>query len=80
MTKMISNELKKIILKELKLEDFDFRDETAAYQVPGWDSLNHVNVIIAVEKFYNIRFKNIEILRLTNIGDLQKLVNAKLLL
>ncbi len=75
---MISDELKKIILDTLKLEDFDFTDETTANQVPGWDSLNHVNVIIAVEKHYNIRFKNIELLRMKNIGDLQKLVNSRL--
>ncbi len=75
---MISGELKKIILKALKLEDFDFKDETIASQIPGWDSLNHVNVILAVEKYYNIRFKNLEVLRLKNIGDLQKLINSKL--
>jgi acyl carrier protein len=75
---MISDELKKVILDVLKLDDFDFTDETMAPQVPGWDSLNHVNVIISVEKHYNIRFKNIEILRLKNVGDLQKLINSKL--
>ena len=66
---MISEELKKVILSALKLD---------APQVPGWDSLNHVNVILAVEKHYNIRFKNLEILRLKNVGDLQKLINSKL--
>lgn len=75
---MISEELKKVILGALKLDDFDFKDETTAPEVPGWDSLNHVNVILAVEKKYNIRFKNLEILRLKNVGDLQKLVNSKL--
>ena len=75
---MISEELKKMILKALKLDDFDFKDETIAPQVPGWDSLNHINVILAVEKHYNIRFKNLEVLRLKNVGDLQKLVNSKL--
>ncbi len=75
---MISEELKKIILDALKLDDFDFKDDTTASQVPGWDSLNHINVILAVEKFYNIRFKNIEVLRLKNVGDLQKLINSKL--
>ena len=75
---MISEELKKVILSALKLDDFDLKDETIAPQVPGWDSLNHVNVILAVEKHYNIRFKNLEILRLKNVGDLQKLINSKL--
>lgn len=74
---MISDELKKVILGALKLEDYNFTDETIAPQVPGWDSLTHVNVILAVEKHYNIRLKNLEILRLKNVGDLQKLIDSK---
>jgi acyl carrier protein len=76
--KMISEELKKVIMEALKLDNFDLKDETTAPEVPGWDSLNHVNVILAVEKHYNIRFKNLEILRLKNVGDLQKLIYSKL--
>ena len=74
---MISDELKKIILDTLKLDDFVIKDETTAPEVPGWDSLNHVNVILAVEKYFNIRFKNLEVLRLKNVGELQKLVDTK---
>ena len=75
---MISDELKKVIINALKLDDFDFKDETVASQVPGLDSLSHINVILAVEKHYNIRFNNREVLRLKNIGDLQRLVVSKL--
>ena len=75
---MISDELKNVIINALKLDDFDFKDETVASQVPGWDSLSHINVILAVEKHYNIRFNNREVLRLKNIGDLQRLVVSKL--
>lgn len=74
---MISERLKKVILKTLKLNDFDLRDETQAYQVPGWDSLNHVVVLVAVEKEFGIRFHVAEVLRLRNIGDLQALVDSK---
>jgi acyl carrier protein len=75
---MISPELKKVILKELDLDDFNLQDETLAPEVPGWDSLNHVNIILAVEKSFNVKFKSYEVLRLKNVGDLQKLVDAKL--
>jgi acyl carrier protein len=74
---MISEELKKTIQSVLQIDDFDFTDDTLATQVPGWDSLSHINVILAVEKHYGIRFKNIEVLRLKNIGDLQKLIDSK---
>ena len=75
---MISPELKKVILDQLDLDDFDIQDETIAPQVPGWDSLNHINIILAVEKHFGVKFKSIELLRLKCVGELQKLVDAKL--
>jgi acyl carrier protein len=75
---MISNELKQAVLEALKLEDWEFADETTAAQVPGWDSLSHVNVILAVEKKFGVRFKNLEVLKLKNVGDLQRLLDSTL--
>jgi acyl carrier protein len=74
---MISNELKTVLLTALKLEDWDIRDETLASEIPGWDSLNHVNVILAVEEHFGVRFKMAEVLKLNSIGDLQRLVDSK---
>jgi acyl carrier protein len=74
---MITERLKTIILRQLKLNGFDLTDETLAYQVPGWDSLNHVIVLAAIEKDYGIHFKAAEVLRLKNLGDLQDLINSK---
>jgi acyl carrier protein len=74
---MISDKLKKVILTELSLDEFTIEDETRADEIPGWDSLNHINVILAIEKSYDVRFKSVEVLRCKNIGDLQKLVDSK---
>jgi acyl carrier protein len=76
---MISDQLANVIRKELKLDSFDFREETTADQVPGWDSLSHINIILAIEKEFAVKFKGIEILKAKNIGDLQKLVDSKLI-
>ena len=75
---MISLELKKVILNQLKLDDFEINDDTIAPDVPGWDSLNHINIILAVEENFNVKFKSMELLRLKKIGDLQKLLDSKL--
>jgi acyl carrier protein len=74
---MISEELKRVVLEALKLNDWDIRDETRASDVPGWDSLSHVNVILAVEQHFKVRFKSIEALKMKNVGDLQRLVDTK---
>ncbi len=74
---MISEKMKSAILRQLKLQDYDMQDDTKANQVPGWDSLNHINVIVAIEKEYGIKLKSFEVLKCKNIGDLQKLVDSK---
>jgi acyl carrier protein len=74
---MVSDELKKVILNVLKLEDWEIADTTLAAEVPGWDSLSHINVVSAVERHFGVRFKNVEVIKLTNVGDLQRLVDSK---
>ena len=77
---MISERLKKVICEELNLgvNLVEIDDNTEATEVPGWDSLNHANIIVAIERDYDVRFKGLEILKCKNIGDLQKLVDSKI--
>ncbi len=75
---MVSEELKRVILETLKLDEWDLTDGTLASEVPGWDSLSHVTVVLAVEQQFGVRFASREVIGLRNIGDLQRLVDAKL--
>ncbi|MGD0947506.1 MAG: acyl carrier protein [Candidatus Binatia bacterium] len=75
---MVSDRLKSVILNELAVPEFDIQDETTATMVPNWDSLSHINVILAIEKEYTVKFKSLEILKVKNIGQLQRLIDSKL--
>jgi len=44
--------------------------ETTANDVPGWDSLSHVNLILVVEQTFQVKFSNKELLALQDVGDL----------
>jgi acyl carrier protein len=44
----------------------------------GWDSLSHINLIVAVEMGFNLRFKQKEILSFKNVGDLLKAIETKI--
>lgn len=74
---MISERLKRTILTELELDDFDLRDETEAGEVPGWDSLSHVRIVSAVEAEYGVRLRTVDLLKLKRVGDLQSLVDRE---
>ena len=56
--------------------------ETTASDVDGWDSLMHINLIIAVEKKFGIRFATAEISGLKgkgqNVGTFLDLVQDKI--
>jgi len=51
--------------------------ETTADDIDGWDSLSHVNLIVAVEMRFNIRIAVGEVQGLKNVGDLIDLINKK---
>lgn len=76
---MISEKLKQTILKELELNEFTINASTKANEVPGWDSLRHISVIVSIEDAYGIRLPGREVRSLENIGELQNLIDAKLL-
>ncbi|NTU49264.1 MAG: acyl carrier protein, partial [Syntrophobacteraceae bacterium] len=53
-------------------DDDDIRIHPAltANDVDGWDSLSHVNLIVAIEGSFRIRFAQKELLTFRNVGDL----------
>lgn len=51
--------------------------EMTARDVPQWDSFNHINLVIAIEGEFNVRFKTKEIKDMANVGDLVTLLRAK---
>ena len=53
-------------------------DELVASEVPGWDSFNHINLVVTVEEEFGIKFSNDEIAELQNVGDLKNLLGGKL--
>jgi len=59
-------------------DDLDIRPEMTANDVDGWDSLSHVNLILAVEKGFGIRFTQRELLTFKNVGDLLKSIERQL--
>jgi acyl carrier protein len=70
------------ILTEVFREVFDnpeitLQANTTADDIEGWDSLSHVNLMLAVENRFNVRFKPKEILSFKNVGDLALCVESK---
>jgi len=52
-------------------------DATTAKDVDGWDSLTHVELIVAVEKAFRVRFTTKEVKALANVGDFIRLIEKR---
>lgn len=74
----ILTEIAQIMKEYFDDEGLTLTPETTAQDVAGWDSLNHVNIVAAVEQHFKIRFLMAEVEGLHRVGDLVDLVAAKL--
>jgi acyl carrier protein len=59
-------------------DDLVLLPELTAKDVPGWDSFKQIEIIIAAEQKFGIKFRTRELDSLHNVGDLARTVLAKL--
>jgi acyl carrier protein len=59
-------------------EDLAIGPQSTARDVPGWDSLKHVELIVSVEERFGVKFKGYEIGRLQSVGDLLALLEQRM--
>jgi acyl carrier protein len=52
-------------------------ESMAAAEVPAWDSLSNINMIIAVEKAFGVKFSIKDVRNLKNVGELLELIKRK---
>ena len=65
------DEVKTTIVDVLDLENTpDITKSTTAEDFEGWDSLQHVRILTALERKFRYRFSDEEIQGLKNVGDL----------
>ena len=59
-------------------EDMVIEDKTSSDDVEEWDSLNHINLVSAIEKEFEIRFALRELMALKDVGSMIDLMVEKL--
>lgn len=51
-------------------EDITVHDKTTADDIEDWDSLEHINLIVAVEEAFDIKFSMGTVVSMENVGEL----------
>ena len=73
----ILEEVQEIFHEVLDNEEIVLNNATTADEVEEWDSLTHIQFIVAIEKNFNIRFTSREILSWQNVGEMIDCIATK---
>jgi acyl carrier protein len=73
----IYTELTAILQTVFENPDITARPEMSAKDVPEWDSFNHINILVAAEMRFGIKFRASEIDSLRCVGDFANLIAKK---
>jgi acyl carrier protein len=74
----ITERLTKVFRIVFDDESIVLSPELTANDVDGWDSLSHINLLIAIELEFGIEFKQNEIQNFANVGELMQSIEKKL--
>ena len=73
----ILKEVTDVFIDVLDNEDIVLTDETQAADVDDWDSLNHIQLVVGIEKHFKIRFSSKEIQSWKNVGEMITCIQEK---
>lgn len=59
-------------------DDIVLTPATTANDIKDWDSANHINLVVSTEMRFNVKFTNVDIEQLKNVGDFVALIQKKL--
>jgi acyl carrier protein len=66
----VLTEVAAIFREVLNNDSIQLKYETTANDVPDWDSLNHIELVVAVEKQFKIKFNFVELQKFKNVGEM----------
>jgi acyl carrier protein len=74
---MVSDRLQQVFREIFANENLQITDATTAAEVPGWDSVAHINLMYAVENEFGIQIADDRLGSFANVGELRRYVEER---
>ncbi|SFD07710.1 acyl carrier protein [Algibacter pectinivorans] len=71
------DELNLLFREVFENEDITLTPETVASDIDEWDSINHIYLVVEIEKHFNIKFTSSQILEWKNVGEIVNSIQEK---
>lgn len=69
--------LEQIVAKVLSVDESTISDESNAKNTSNWDSMRHIELLLAVEVAFGVQFTMAEITSMQNLGDMRRLLKER---
>ena len=74
----ILHKINQIFIDVLDNKDITLTESTSAKDIEEWDSLTNIQIIISIEKEFNIHFTTKDLLNLKSVKDIVECISTKL--
>lgn len=71
----MSNKIFKIFSQVMGIPEEEINEESSPDTIGTWDSLNHMNLVFALEEEYSIKFTDESIMQMTDVSSIIKTIN-----
>jgi acyl carrier protein len=77
-TNEVLKQVNDIFIDTLDSDEIKLNPETTANDVENWDSLTHIQLVVAIERHFHIRFTSKEIQSWANVGEMVESISKKI--
>ncbi|MCR5101713.1 MAG: acyl carrier protein [Butyrivibrio sp.] len=74
----VYKELNEVFRDVFDDEEITVNDATTANDIEDWDSLEHINLIVAIERNFNIKFTMGETTSMKNVGEMVDIILSRI--
>ncbi len=75
--KDVLSKINDIFIEVLDEDDISIDDSTSAKDIEGWDSLTHIQLVVAIENAFKIKFSSLEIQSWESVGEMIDCMEGK---
>lgn len=73
----VHERLEEVFRMVLNDDEIVLTDSTTAADVPGWDSLAHINLMFSIEQEFGVQFVGNQFGEFENVGELERFLESR---
>ena len=73
----MKDRIKKVMCAVFGVNVADITDDTNPDTIENWDSLNHINLVLALEKEFNVKIEGEEVIEMITLENIIKVLEEK---